>query len=194
MPSPQMARRLQSARKTFVPPPQVSAVAPMSTPNDAIAVQENAKVPPSQAQAVLNQGEELQFASLDNVPTDLSTAQAGDDGANANVVILITFVSQRTDFIIQYLGLNFVQDYEQISHEFGVFDYMAKRKKNIGNFNKALAVVGMHFKTAQTEIIAYIEKFYSACLHETESYRQLVCLSKYFINLYLNYLGCSRDF
>ena len=134
----------------------------------------------------------LEFAAMENVPSEYASETTAQECTQ--IVSLQQFVANRTDFIIRYLNLNFVQDYEQLDHEQGIFDYISKRKNHVAAFNKNLRFVGLHYRRAQEEITSYVEKYYSKCLHATESYRQLVTLSKYFINLYLNYLGAPKKF
>ena len=57
---------------------------------------------------------------LANVPDNYSVEQSTGDCTQ--IVSLRDFVSERSHFIVTYLGFNFIQDYEQIDHEFGIFD------------------------------------------------------------------------
>ena len=122
-PSPR-ALQAQRQMKQFVPPrqrvPPTSTVskAPSSPPTSQIAT--NADVP----LAVESNGNnsDAGLTALQNVPTDLSTSNCEADATQ--IVSLLQFVSQHSDFIVRYLGYNFIYDYYQLSHEFGVFDYI----------------------------------------------------------------------
>ena len=130
---------------------------------------------------------ELQFASLDPVPESIVQQSA------TSVVSFQDFISLKANDIYHYLKNSFVLDYETMEKPKGLFDYIGMRKKNVGPFNRMMSSVGMHYKNSEQMVTDYILFYYRDCLHDTESYKQLVALKKYFINYYLNYLHAPTD-
>ena len=134
--------------------------------------------------------EHLEFAALSPVPAQISDEA---NATNTNIVSFSEFINNHSSMIVDYLNSNFVYDYENLARSRDVFDYISMRKKNIKPFNRMLESVGMNYKNAQKTVADYIEAYYRQCLHDSESYRQIVALSKMFINYYLNYISAPVD-
>ena len=126
----------------------------------------------------------------ENSVTDMANATAPKQKPS---VSLEEFVSTKTNSIVSLLS-NSVVLYKDMPLPMGYHDFMVERVQHLTPYCHMVTAYGIDFCQSESMVGRYICDNFGHLLSESDMKTQVRDLTRYLVNLYLNFLQCPRNF
>ena len=109
-------------------------------------------------------------------------------------VSLCDFLASHHALMTEYFSSDMILTYEQMKLQEGWFDFIHASRQSIQAYTHMLWMHSVDAFKIQENIKYYLLANFEKVLHPTDSPKQVIALSAYVLNQYLNVLRCLHDF